>query len=62
VPVKEARSQLVAKAMSKGVLIFAKTREAVKQNYFRNWRAYDDSAVLRRMKIERIKEHYGHGR
>jgi predicted nucleotidyltransferase len=62
VPVKEARSQLVAKAMSKGVLIFAKTREALKQDYSRNWRAYDDSAALRRMRIERIKEQYGHGR
>jgi hypothetical protein len=48
--------------MSKGVLIFAKTREALKQDYFRNWRAYDDSAALRRMRIERIKEQYGHGR
>ncbi len=62
VPVKEARSQLVAKAMSKGVLIFAKTMEAVKQDYFRNWRAYDDGAALRKMRIERIKEEYGHGR
>jgi len=48
--------------MSKGVLIFAKTRDAVKQDYFRNWRACDDSATLRRMKIERIKEQYVHGR
>ena len=60
VPVKEARSQLVVKAMSQGVLIFAKCREALKQDYFRNWRAYDDSTASRRMRIERIKRQYAH--
>jgi hypothetical protein len=59
---KEARAEIVIEAMSTGTLIFARDSEALKQDYFRNWRRFDDSVGLRGTGQARIKREYAHGR
>ena len=62
VQASEARCELVLKAMSEGILIFVKYGEKLKQDYLRNWRSFDDSTGLRRIRIERIRQQYANGR
>jgi predicted nucleotidyltransferase len=61
VPAEAARSEVVIKAMSKGILIFAKNNDGLKHDYLINQRRLDDSTSLRRIKLERIKRQYANG-
>jgi predicted nucleotidyltransferase len=58
---REARSELVLKAMSQGVMVFERNRETVTEDYLRNWRRFDDTIGLRRIKLERIRREYARG-
>jgi predicted nucleotidyltransferase len=60
--VREARCELVLKAMSEGILIFVRNSDILKQDYFTNWRCFDDSTSLRRIRMKRIKQQYAYGR
>jgi predicted nucleotidyltransferase len=60
--VRDAHCDIVMKAMSEGLLVFVKDNESLKQDYITIWRQFDDSAELRRIKIDRIKLQYCHGR
>lgn len=62
VPSRTARSEVVLKAMSEGMLIFVKNSDILKQDYFTHWSRFDDSTGLRRIRIERIKRQYAYGR
>jgi predicted nucleotidyltransferase len=61
VPARSARSEVVLKAMSKGVPVFVRDKGAFKQDYFRAFRAYDDAINLRRSKAEHLKRLYSNG-
>jgi predicted nucleotidyltransferase len=60
--VKEARYELVLKAMSQGMSIFIHDKEILKQDYINNFRAYDNNAGLRRIRFARIQREYTYGR
>jgi predicted nucleotidyltransferase len=55
----EARSELVLKAMSQGVMVFERNRVTVTDDYLRNWRHFDNTTGLRRIRLERIQREYG---
>lgn len=59
--VKEARCDLVLKAMSQGLQVFTRSRETLKQDYITNWRRFDDSTGLRRIRFARIQRQYTNG-
>jgi predicted nucleotidyltransferase len=61
VPARSARSEVVLKAMSKGVPVFVRDKGAFKQDYFNAFRAYDDAINLRRSKAEHFKRLYSNG-
>ena len=61
VPARSARSEVVLKAMSKGVPVFVRDKGAFKQDYFKAFRAYDDATNLRQLKLSRIKRQYARG-
>lgn len=52
---KEAAPELVLTAFSQGKCVLKNSRERVKEDYFRNFYLYEDSAGLRRMRTARIK-------
>lgn len=58
----EARCELVLKAMSQGKPIFVRKRETLKEDYVRNVRKLDDNTKLRRIRQDRIRKQYTHGR
>jgi predicted nucleotidyltransferase len=60
--VREARCELVLKAMSKGLQVFTRNKETLKQDYITNWRRFDDSTNLRRIRFNRIEREYAYGR
>ncbi len=60
--VKETRCELVLKAMSHGLQVFTRNRETLKQDYIINWRRFDDSTSLRRIRFNRIEREYAYGR
>lgn len=59
--VKEARCELVLKAMSQGVPVFVQNRDMLKQDYIANWRSFDDNTGLRRIRFARIQQQYAYG-
>jgi predicted nucleotidyltransferase len=59
--VREAHCELVLKAMSQGVSVFVKNRNMLKQDYITNWRCFDDSTGLRRIRFARIQRQYANG-
>ena len=61
VPAEDARPEVVIKALSKGRPVLINDMEALKRDYFKKFRSYDESTNLRRMKRERIKRQYGRG-
>lgn len=61
VPARSARSEVVLKAMSKGVPVFVRDKGVFKQDYFNAFRAYDDAINLRRSKAEHFKRLYSNG-
>jgi len=61
VQASETRCELVLKALSKGMPILIRDPEALKRDYFKKFRLYDDTTNLRRLKLERIKRQYAHG-
>jgi predicted nucleotidyltransferase len=61
VPARDARPEVVLRAMSKGVRIFVRDNEALKRDYFRVYRAYDDATNLRRIRAEYFKRLYANG-
>jgi predicted nucleotidyltransferase len=61
VPAEDARPEVVLKALSKGMPILINDAEALKSDYFKNFRLYDDTTNLRRLKLERIKRQYARG-
>jgi predicted nucleotidyltransferase len=58
---KEARSELVLKAMSHGILVFTKNKNILKRDYMNNLRLLDDTTGLRQMRFARIKREYANG-
>jgi predicted nucleotidyltransferase len=59
--VKEARSELVLKAMSHGILVFTENKNILKRDYMNNLRLLDDTTGLRQMRFARIKREYANG-
>jgi predicted nucleotidyltransferase len=61
VQAREARCEVVLKALSKGMPILIKDTEALKRDYLKNFRLYDDTTNLRRLKLSKIKREYARG-
>jgi predicted nucleotidyltransferase len=59
--VKEARSELVLKAMSRGIPVLIKNKNILKRDYMNNLRLFDDTTGLRQMRFARIKREYANG-
>ncbi len=58
VPARDARPEVVLRAMSRGERIFVRDNEALKGDYFRAYRAYEDATNLRSIKAAYFKRHY----
>jgi predicted nucleotidyltransferase len=61
VQTKDARCEVVLKAMSEGILVLVNDDKRLKEDYFWNFRAYDQTSNLRKIRIDRIKRQYAHG-
>jgi predicted nucleotidyltransferase len=59
--VREARCELVLKAMSQGLQVFVRNRDILKHDYFANRRCFDDSTNLRKIRFSRIRRQYANG-
>jgi len=53
--VKQAAPELVLKAFSLGIILCAKKKKELKEDYFRNLRLREDGKNLQRLKIARMK-------
>lgn len=59
---REARCELVLKAMSRGLVVFTRNREKLKQDYIANLRHFDNGIGLRNIRFSRIQREYAYGR
>jgi predicted nucleotidyltransferase len=60
--VREARCELILKAMSHGIPVFIRDRDILKRDYMNNVRLFDDNTGLRQMRFARIQREYTYGR
>jgi len=58
---EEARCEVVLCAFSSGVSIFARDKERMKKDYFRNYRLFDQRNPLEKIRLERLRRVYGNG-
>jgi predicted nucleotidyltransferase len=58
---KEARCDVVLRAFSSGILLTARDKRRVKEDYFNHYRLCDQEHLLKRVKLERLKRVYGNG-
>ncbi|HEX2964703.1 MAG TPA: nucleotidyltransferase domain-containing protein [Syntrophorhabdaceae bacterium] len=61
VSVSEASSELVLKALSRGIPVFIRNRETLKRDYMTAFRDNDNNSGLRQIKFSRIRKQYAHG-
>lgn len=59
--VKEACPEIIMKALSKGTPVMINSRSRLKEDYFNNFRLYEDRENLRKLRISRIKRRYSRG-
>jgi predicted nucleotidyltransferase len=59
---RESRCELVLKAMSRGLVVFTRNKEKLKQDYIANWRYFDNGIGLRNIRFSRIQREYIYGR
>jgi predicted nucleotidyltransferase len=57
---KEAPHELVLQVLSRGKPIVVHDREALEQDYYRNYLLFDQNAGLRAIRLARVKKKYGH--
>ena len=58
---KEARYEVVLRALSSGMLIVAHDREKIKEDYFRNYRLSEQGYPLKKIRLERLKRVFNSG-
>lgn len=61
VPAQQTRPEVVLKALSKGLRLFVRDSEALKHDYLKAFRAYDDTISLRRIKAAHLKRRFADG-
>jgi predicted nucleotidyltransferase len=58
---KEARCDLVLRALSSGIPLAVRDQRKVKEDYFHYYRLCDQGQPLKRVRLERLKRVYGNG-
>lgn len=59
--VKESCPEIIMKALSEGAPVIINSRSRLKDDYFNNFRLYEDRENLRKLRISRIKRRYRRG-
>jgi predicted nucleotidyltransferase len=57
----EASCELALNVFSRGKPILLKSEKALKKDYFKNYRLYEQTSGLRALRIARIKREFGNG-
>jgi predicted nucleotidyltransferase len=58
---KEARSEVVLRALSSGIPLIVRDKKKVKEDYFNHYRLCDQEHSLKRIRFERLKRVYSNG-
>lgn len=57
----EASCEIILKAFSQGKAVLINDKEKLKKDYFRNFYLYDDTVLLRHLRILRVKRRHSYG-
>jgi len=58
---KEARCEVVLRALSSGVPVMIRDKARIREDYFKNYHHCDKEHPLKRIRLERLKRVYGNG-